>query len=157
MASLGNIFVKIRWYRRDEMGFDKKYETGILWQDTQHRQLVDLLEKLTDSNAKQADPNMFTYTTAFLAMYVTHHFHLEAQYMKVYGYPEEEFHLKEHQQYIEMVKTFRRDHTQFSAEGAAFLEKNILKWILDHIMDNDQKLGVFLRIAEKKHILAQDG
>jgi len=56
-----------------------------------------------------------------------------------------------------MVKTFRRDHTQFSVEGALFLEKNILKWILDHIMDNDQKLGAFIRIEEKKRILAQEG
>lgn len=139
------------------MGLDKKYETGILWQDTQHRQLIDLMEKLSDSNAREADPKMFTYTTAFLAMYVTHHFNLEEQYMKTYGYPELEFHLKEHQNYIDMVKTFRRDHTQFSVEGALFLEKNILKWILDHIMDNDQKLGAFIRIEEKKRILAQEG
>ncbi len=27
------------------MGLDKKFETGILWQDTQHRQLIDLMEK----------------------------------------------------------------------------------------------------------------
>jgi len=139
------------------VGFDKKYETGILWQDTQHRQLIDLMEKLSDSNAREADPKMFTYTTAFLVMYVTHHFKLEEQYMKAYGYPESKFHLKEHQNYIDMVKTFRRDHTQFSVEGALFLEKNILKWILEHIMDNDQKLGAFIRIEEKKRLLAKEG
>ena len=138
------------------MGLDKKYETGILWQDTQHRQLIDLMEKLSDSNAREADPKMFTYTTAFLAMYVTHHFNLEAQYMTTYEYPDREFHLKEHTKYIAMVKEFRRDHTSFSVEGSVFLEKNILKWILDHIMDNDQKLGEFIRIEERKRILAQE-
>jgi hemerythrin len=139
------------------MGLDKKFETGILWQDTQHRQLIDLMEKLSDSNAREADPKMFTYTTAFLAMYVTHHFNLEEQYMSAYGYPDLEYHLKEHHKYITMVKEFRRDHTTFSVEGAMFLEKNILKWILDHIMVNDQKLGEFIRLEEKKRFLAQEG
>jgi hemerythrin len=139
------------------MGLVKKYETGILWQDIQHRQLIDLMEKLSDFNAGEADSKMFTYTTAFLAMYVTHHFNLEEQYMTTYGYPDLEFHLKEHQKYIVMVKEFRRDHKSFSVEGAMFLEKNILKWILDHIMDNDQKLGEFIRMEERKRILAQEG
>ena len=139
------------------MGLDKKYETGILWQDTQHRQLIDLMEALSDSNSKEADPKMFTYTTAFLAMYVTHHFNLEEQYMKTYGYPGLEFHIQEHHKYIAMIKDFRRDHTSFSVEGSLFLEKSILKWILEHIMENDQKLGAFIAKEERKRILAKEG
>ncbi|MBA3011658.1 MAG: hemerythrin family protein [Proteobacteria bacterium] len=138
------------------MGLNKKYETGILWQDTQHQQLIELMEKLSDSNAKEADPKMFTYTTAFLAMYVTHHFNLEEQYMETYGYPDLKLHIAEHHKYIDIIKKFRRENTQFSAEGSAFLEENILKWILDHIMENDQKLGAFIRIEERKRILAEE-
>jgi len=136
------------------MGLEKKYETGILWQDIQHRQLIDLMEKLSDSNAKEADPKMFTYTTAFLAMYVTHHFNLEQEYMKAYNYPDKELHLKEHVDYIDMIKQFRKDHTEFTREGALFLERTIMKWILDHIMENDQKLGSFIHNEERKRILA---
>ena len=139
------------------MGLEKKYETGILWQDTQHRQLIDLMEKLSDADSKEAESKMFTYTTAFLAMYVTHHFNLEAQYMKAYEYPDLESHLEEHQKYIDLVKQFRKDHTSFSVEGALFLEKNILEWILNHIMENDQKLGAFIRGEERKRILAEEG
>ena len=136
---------------------EKKYETGILWQDTQHRQLIDLMEKLSDADSKETESKMFTYTTAFLAMYVTHHFNLEAQYMKAYEYPDLESHLEEHQKYIDLVKQFRKDHTSFSVEGALFLEKNILEWILNHIMENDQKLGAFIRGEERKRILAEEG
>ncbi len=136
---------------------EKKYETGILWQDTQHRQLIDLMEKLSDANTREAESKMFTYTTAFLAMYVTHHFNLEEQYMKAYEYPDLESHLEEHQKYIDLVKQFRKDHTSFSVEGALFLEKNILEWILNHIMENDQKLGAFIRGEERKRILAEEG
>ncbi len=139
------------------MGLEKKYKTGILWQDTQHRQLIDLMEKLSDADTREAKSKMFTYTTAFLAMYVTHHFKLEEQYMKAYEYPDLEFHVKEHQKYINLVKQFRRDHSSFSGEGALFLEKNILEWILNHIMENDQKLGVFIRGEERKRILAEEG
>ena len=134
---------------------DKKYETGILWQDTQHQQLIDLMEKLSDSNAKESDPKLFVYTTAFLAMYVTHHFSLEEQYMKTYGYPDLEFHLKEHKKYLAMVMQFRKEHTTFSREGAIFLEQSIIKLILEHITENDQKLGEFIVKEEKKRILAQ--
>ena len=137
------------------MGLDKKYETGVLWQDTQHQQLIELLEKLADSNAKEADPKMFTYATAFLAMYVNHHFSLEEKYMKVYGYPDQEFHLKEHQKLIGMIKQFRKEYPQFSQDGVKFLQETIAAWVQEHILDNDQKLGKFVLKEEKKRILAQ--
>ncbi len=136
------------------MGLDKQFETGVLWQDTQHQQLIELMEKL--SNTREPDPKMFTYTTAFLAMYVNHHFNLEEQYMKVYGYPDQEFHVKEHQKFTGMIKQFRKEYPQFSVEGANFLEETISQWVKEHILENDQKLGKFVRKEEKKRILAQE-
>lgn len=138
------------------MGLDKKFETGVLWQDTQHQQLIELMEKLADAPGGGPDPKMFTYATAFLAMYVNHHFSLEEQYMKVYGYPDQEFHLKEHHKFIGMIKQFRKEYPQFSPKGIKFLQETIVTWIQEHILDNDQKLGKFIRKEEKKRILSQE-
>lgn len=138
------------------MELDKKYKTYVLWQDAQHSQLIGLLDDLSKDNEHGADPKLFTYTTAFLVMYVTHHFNLEEEYMATYEYPEMDYHITEHHKYIAMIKEFRKDHTQFSQEGATILEESILAWIMNHIMVNDQKLGAFIRNKEKELMLAED-
>lgn len=138
------------------MELDKKYRTYVLWQDAQHSQLIGLLDDLARGNETGADPKLFTYTTAFLVMYVTHHFNLEEEYMETYEYPEKDYHITEHHKYIDMIKEFRKTHTQFSQEGSKILEETILAWIMDHIMVNDQKLGAFIRRKEKELMLAGD-
>ncbi len=137
------------------MELDKKYQTGVLWQDTQHSQLISLLDDLRNANARGADPKMFTYTTAFLVMYVSHHFNLEEEYMETYEYPDREYHIQQHHHYIEMIKSFRKAHTRFSEEGAQILEQTILGWIMEHILDNDMKLGEFIRNSELEDLLGR--
>lgn len=135
------------------MGFKQEYSTGLIWQDTQHRELIELLEKLSNTNADQANPKMFTYSTAFLVMYMNHHFSLEEAYMEAYGYPDTEYHKSEHKRFAEKVKSFRKKYTEFSSEASKALEEQILDWVVGHIMDNDLKLGEFIHDAEQKMFL----
>jgi hemerythrin-like metal-binding protein len=76
--------------------------------------LIELLEKLTGPNADEIDQNMFSYTVAFLVMYVNHHFSLEEEYMKAYACPDLAFHKKEHAEYVQQLKKFREKYSQHS-------------------------------------------
>ncbi len=56
------------------MELDTKYETGVVWQDFQHKQLIDLFGKLKAAKINEDDKDLYRYSIAFLAMYVNHHF-----------------------------------------------------------------------------------
>lgn len=130
------------------MVLDKSYETGALWQDIQHGQLIGLFEEFHSSSVRGGDPQAFTRATASLVMYISHHLQLEEAYMETYEYPEAEFHKKEHQKIIQMIKDFRKNYPRFSEDGAKVLEKTILSWVMDHILHNDKKLGEFILTKE---------
>ncbi len=133
------------------MTFDVKYETGVVWQDFQHKQLIDLFSKVKDAKDNKKDRNLFRYTIAFLAMYVNHHFNLEEEYMEKYNYPDKDIHQKDHQDFVKELKNFRNENKEYSEAGANDLLTRMGEWILSHILENDQKLGAHILSAEKKN------
>ena len=135
------------------MTLDSKYETGVVWQDYQHKQLIDLFEKVKEAKTNQKDQNLYRYTIAFLAMYVNHHFKLEEQYMEAYGYPEKKKHKEEHKAFIKDLKEFRVENYEYSVEGAENLLMRMGEWIFDHILGDDKSLGEYILETEKKKAL----
>ncbi len=131
------------------MTLDKKYFTGVVWQDFQHKELMDLFLKLKKARENKKDKDAFRFTIAFLSMYVNHHFKLEEEYMDIYYYPDRQAHQKEHKKYIKTLKDFRSAHTEYSEEAMDKLLAEINHWILDHILGNDKKLGDHILEAEK--------
>ncbi len=128
---------------------DTKYETGVIWQDYQHKQLIDLFEKIKQARSDDSEKSLFPYTTGFLAMYVNHHFSLEEAYMAKYNYPDTEEHTRKHKAFIKELKAFRKEHREYSAKAVDDLIVRMEDWILSHILENDQKLGKF--ILRKEH------
>ena len=131
------------------MPLDAKYETGVVWQDFQYKQLIDLFKQVKEARKNKKDQNLYRYTIAFLAMYVNHHFKLEEQYMEKYEYPDKENHMKEHQGFIKELKLFRLDNFDYSEQGSDDLVKRMGNWILDHILGDDKSLGQYILAVEK--------
>jgi len=132
------------------MTFDAKYETGVVWQDFQHKQLIDLFEKIKEARSNHTDKNLYRYTIAFLAMYVNHHFKLEEEYMEKYQYPDKIVHRREHSEFIKELKVFREENIEYSDDGVDTLLTRMGEWILTHILENDQKLGDHILSYEMK-------
>ena len=126
------------------MILDVKYKTGVVWQDFQHKQLIDLFEKIEEARSKKTDQNLYRYTLAFLAMYVNHHFKLEEAYMKKFDYPDQARHQKEHRDFIKDLKAFKAKNEVYSSEGSDELLNRMKEWILNHILADDQTLGAFI-------------
>lgn len=131
------------------MTLDTKYFTGVVWQDFQHRELMDLFMKLKKARNDKQDKDAFRFTMAFLSMYVNHHFKLEEEYMDIYYYPDRKAHKDEHKDFIKTLKAFRSDHASYSKEAMDELLGKIEHWILDHILGDDKKLGDHIKEAEK--------
>ncbi|MFA5904017.1 MAG: hemerythrin family protein [Desulfobacula sp.] len=139
------------------MSFDAKYETGVVWQDFQHKQLIDLFQKAKEAKSNKKDQNLFRYTIAFLAMYVNHHFSLEEEYMERYRYPGKEDHHKEHQGFVKDLKVFRDENKDYSQKASDDLLTRMGEWILTHILEDDQKLGAHIRSFEKNRAYLKTG
>ena len=130
------------------MEINKKYETGVLWQDLQHKELIDLLKK-ANPGSENFNASTYTYTLAFLVMYVNQHFSLEEGYMDHYGYPDSNTHKKIHKEFVQKLKKYKAEYKTYSRKSADKLIENIEDWVLNHILKNDQKLGTFILEKEK--------
>lgn len=135
------------------MTMEEKYETGLIWQDFQHRELIELFVKLKKAREDRKDKNAFDYTMAFLAMYVHHHFKLEEEYMDIYDYPDRKPHREKHREFITTVREFRATHTEYSEEAMEKLLERLKFWILGHILGEDKLLSSHIRKTEQENHL----
>ena len=133
------------------MALDVKYKTGVLWQDFQHKQLIDLFKRLKKSSINKKEQNLYRYTIAFLAMFVKYHFAIEEKYMEKYDYPDKDVHYKEHQNFVKEIKKLRSGNNGYSRSGSEELLTQIDTWIYSHILENDKKLGEFIISFETKN------
>ncbi len=133
------------------MDLENKFKTGVLWQDLQHKELINLFKKLSDHDLMSSDSSSYTYTVGFLVMYASQHLSLEEGYMNEYKYPDREHHAKAHKEFINKIKNFRKEHRTYSPESSIILLENIKDWILSHILENDIKLGDFIKQKEKSN------
>ena len=118
------------------------YKLGIIWQDIQHRRIVEIIKKLnTNQNVD--------YKIIFdqLAFYIEDHFDAEEQYMREFAYDKTESHIEKH-------KTFR--NTIFGVTNACFsynafhscISSYLDEWFDNHILVVDKELAVFLLKCE---------
>ena len=134
------------------MDLDIQYQTGLLWQDTQHKEWVSLLSQLKEAAKDGRDRQLFYQAVSFLVMYVTHHFSLEEEYMKQYLYPEERFHKEEHRLYLLRLKDFREKHREYSEDACSKIVESMTNWLYSHILENDKKLGEFILKKEQPYL-----
>lgn len=134
------------------MDLDIQYQTGLLWQDCQHREWISLLGKLEEAQKDRQDQQLFYEAVSFLVMYVNHHFSVEEAYMKQYLYPEERFHREEHRIYILRLKDFREKNREYAIDACTKIVENMTDWVYSHIMENDKKLGEFILTKEQPNL-----
>ncbi|THB81406.1 MAG: hypothetical protein D3926_02315 [Desulfobacteraceae bacterium] len=135
------------------MKIDKKYETGVYWQDVQHGQMIDFYKQVLSRPSIARDPAMFSYSIGFLVMYADQHFKLEEAYMEKYNYPDTDTHTRHHREFIRELKAFKKKYTSYSDEAVSVLESKVGAWIKTHILENDQKLGAYLIRRQKEELL----
>jgi hemerythrin-like metal-binding protein len=131
---------------------DIRYQTGLLWQDCQHREWISLLGQLEEAQKDRQDQQLFHQAVSFLVMYVNHHFSLEEEYMRQYLYPEERFHREEHRIYLVRLKDFREKHREYSEDACSKIVESMTNWLYSHILENDKKLGEFILTKEQSRL-----
>lgn len=126
------------------MEWKEEFQHGVLWQDFQHRQLLDTINVLIKAITTGENDNVFRKTALFLKQYCDGHFKLEEEYMKRHGYPLMEAHVKQHNEFIKGFNNLLKEKNLNDSEKSSVLLHKLLDWYADHIVTSDKLLANFL-------------
>ncbi len=118
---------------------------GIQEIDEQHKQLVDLINRLYDLIVHpNKDKTAIREILNGLVQYTVIHFAVEESLFRIFNYPNYEIHKKRHeelrQQVMEINEIVQRGEKEVTVELLVFLRK----WLRDHIMIEDKHYAPFL-------------
>ena len=127
--------------------WDDYYSLGNEKIDEQHRELFDLVNSLIASCDGDDDTETIKKTLLFLVDYTLKHFNDEETLQKENNYPEYEKHKKLHDDFKTVVVNLvhRFSVSGSSAELSKDVKKIVIKWLVKHIMNEDKKIGGFLK------------
>ncbi|MCK4846410.1 MAG: hemerythrin family protein [Deltaproteobacteria bacterium] len=130
----------------------KYRETGIAWQDKQHKELFDRLSALSSViEGRRAEDGEwleeFLKTIDFLDEYVAVHFYEEERAMVGSGYPDSDLHMERHHLFIEEMAHLRRDieASEATTDIAVSTSRRMVEWLVDHICVMDKDLAAYIK------------
>lgn len=113
--------------------------------DTQHHELVDIINELHDAIKDKGDIDYAYITYKELMQYTETHFAEEEELLRKANYPELEKHKQEHQQLkdrvLDLKEHFEEDKKEICLETFLFLKS----WITDHIVAEDSKYKPYIK------------
>ena len=119
--------------------------------DAQHHQLFTLLNSLAIACEDGTEAAKLQETLDFLVNYVKIHFSDEEALQLQSGFPEYKEHKKMHENFKLKVQHLaqRLAENGSSKELASDVNKIVARWVTDHILHKDKKIGIYLRSIQK--------
>jgi hemerythrin len=121
----------------------KEFETGIPDIDHEHRELVDLINRLHEDVANGANQARISEFLGEVFARIAAHFALEESIMRKHAYDEYEAHKAEHERLLDEIRDLMDGAT---TEYAHSLSTVVRDWFVNHFKSKDarlhKKLGV---------------
>lgn len=124
--------------------FDKSLVTGNTMIDTQHKELIDRVNKLVDSCTTAKEKNVAIQTLDFLMDYTVFHFDAEEKLQKETNYPQYKAHKELHEQFkkaVDELKDMLQEEEGPSDAFVAAVNKNVSEWLVNHIQQRDKEVA----------------
>lgn len=128
--------------------FDKSLETGNELIDSQHKELIARVNKLTNECAEGKEKNVAIQTLDFLMDYTEIHFADEEKLQEEHDYPLLAQHKEQHAGFVKAVDELREMLEEEEGPSEAFVaavKKNVVDWLVNHIQGWDKKVAEFIR------------
>ncbi len=121
----------------------KEFETGIADVDHEHRELVDLINRLHEHMTGGADPARVNEFLGEVFARIAAHFALEESIMRKHGYDEYQAHKDEHERLLDEIRDIMDGAT---SDYSHSLSTVVRDWFVNHFKSKDarlhKKLGV---------------
>lgn len=130
--------------------FDDSLVTGNDMIDSQHKELIDKINKLLESCESGKDKLVAIKTLDYLADYTDFHFSAEEKLQEEIEYPGIEEHKKEHEKLRTVVKELYEMLEEEEGPSNAFVEqvnKNVIEWLYRHIKGFDRSVAEYKFMA----------
>ena len=121
------------------------YETGIAEMDEEHKQIIEIVNRLYRMlrGAEDTDDLKSIYTT--LAEYSEQHFKHEEELLQKHNYPGMEEQGQSHEEFVNKLQEIRDDLEANDAKAIPEVYKFLREWWIGHIVESDKEYGPFLK------------
>ena len=122
--------------------------------DSQHRELIDRINKVLDSCEDSDEKLAAIKTLDYLSDYTVFHFGAEEELQKEIEYPGYEAHKEQHENFKKTISELDEMLQEEEGPSPAFVKKveeNVIKWFYTHIEGFDRS------VAEYKFMREHDG
>ena len=117
--------------------------SDIIWQDTQHQVLFDLIDQI---KVVPFDPDILVR----LKLYAEHHFTLEETYMEKLAYPGRDAHISAHDRFREELEAMLETDPTMHESLQISLSDFLYKWLKLHVLGIDKQLEDFVLKSSSK-------
>ena len=128
--------------------FDKTLETGNDLIDTQHKELIARVNKLTTDGVVGKEKNVAVQTLDFLMDYTDFHFTAEEKLQAEHSFPLIDAHKAQHAIFVKAVDELKEMLEEEEGPTEAFVEavkKNVVEWLLRHIQIWDKRGAEYVK------------
>jgi hemerythrin-like metal-binding protein len=115
--------------------------------DEDHRKLVGIFNTLNHAVKEGESPEYLAATLEELINCTVWHFSHEERLMLKYAYPETAEHKTEHRELIDSAKELQQEILQSKQPMVDNQIQFLERWLTEHILTADQRLGAFLFAA----------
>lgn len=126
--------------------WNASFEIGIAAIDEEHRAIVENFEKLYLLMMSGHGHEFYAELLSFLRQYIETHFANEEAFQKSIGYDHLDEHVKRHQFFKEKILSMVDAQTS-PISNADLIKLNLFikDWLIQHILNEDKKLGEFYK------------
>ncbi len=135
-----------------EILWDKSYSVGNDDIDRQHQNWIAIYNRLVRAMDDDSRSDLHETKADILnkmSGYAREHFQFEEEYMRSIGYPGIDKHWRLHKDFDNEIYQICRKH----ADGTIILNSELMdmvkKWLLNHILLEDMKIGEFVKSLAK--------
>lgn len=134
------------------IAWNECYSLGNEQIDRQHKKLFELVSGLVNACMDGTATEKLQETLTFLGNYTVQHFYFEEELQLQSHYPDYERHKQLHADFVktvgELTGNFNKNGS--SAELSTDVNKIVIKWLVNHILREDKKIGEHIQSMASK-------
>ncbi|MCB1182719.1 hemerythrin family protein [bacterium] len=117
------------------------YRTGLVWQDCQHRRLLEMFDAVANIGEDDGNCGECVPLLQRIIEFAAGHFEIEEAYMERCGDPGREMHAREHAAFLQRLNNIVDTAAVADSSLRAEISAELTRWFRNHILEVDQEFA----------------